>query len=362
MNIVIPMAGAGSRFVDVGIDIPKPLIEVLGNTLIEHAIKSFDVEGRFIFITRDYGKSYNNTLSTILKTLRPESIEIKVSSVTSGAVESVLRAQEFIDNDDSLVVYNCDQKIEWDPYVLLNHIKNKDPSALLVLYKSTNPKNSFAEISDDNIVRVAEKNPISDNALIGFHYWKHGSDFCTSANKLMDHYRSSGSPECYVSETYNYLYKKINAYFIANNVYVPLGTPEDVSKFVGKEREYNENKPKTLFIDIDGTISKHQHAISGVYQNTAEVLPGVIKKFDEWDSAGYRIILTTGRKESTRAVTEKQLEEMQISYDMLIMGVGSGTRVIINDKLNTDMFDRAVSINVITDNGFENVDWEKHGL
>lgn len=362
MNIVIPMAGAGSRFANAGFDTPKPLIEVMGKAMVEHAIRSFDVDGRFIFITRDFGELHNRILSNVLKTLRPESIEIKIDTVTSGAVESALHAQRFIDNDSPLVIYNCDQKIDWDADVLLNHIEEKDPDALLVLYKSTNPCNSFAEIVDNNIVRVAEKNPISDNALIGFHYWKHGSDFCASASKLMDHYRSSGSPECYVSETYNYLYKKVSAYFIANNVYIPLGTPEDVSKFVGKEREYDENKPKTLFIDIDGTIAKHQHAISGVYQNKTEVLPGVIKKFDEWDSAGYRIILTTGRKESARAVTEKQLEEMQISYDMLIMGVGTGNRILINDKLSEDMFDRASAINVITDAGFENTDWEKYGL
>jgi len=362
MNIVIPMAGAGSRFANAGFDVPKPLIEIMGKTMVEHAIQSFNIDAQFIFITRDFGEFNNAHLSNVLQTLRPESIAIKIDAVTSGAVESVLHAQELIDNDDSLVIYNCDQKINWDPNVLLNHIEEKDPDALLVLYKSTNPCNSFAEILDDDIVLVAEKNPISDNALIGFHYWKHGSDFCKSAFKLMEHYRSSGSPECYVSETYNYLNKKVKAFFIADNVYVPLGTPEDVSKFVGKIKEYDENKPKTLFIDIDGTIAKHEHAISGVYQNTGKVLPGVTKKFDEWDSAGYRIILTTGRKESAREVTIKQLEQMQISYDMLIMGVGTGSRILINDKLNNDMFDRALAINVITDVGFENIDWETYGL
>lgn len=362
MNILIPMAGAASRFVKVGIDIPKPLIEVLGKTLIEHSIQSFPVDEKFIFITRDFGKTYNKQLARLLKTLCPNSIEIKIDGVSSGAVETCLAAEEYINNSEPLIIYNCDQKIQWDHNVLLRYLKDNDPEALLVLYNSKDPKNSFAEIKNDVVINVVEKNPISENALIGFHYWKNGSDFCSSAERLMKSYRSSGSPECYISETYNYLLKKIDPFFVSNNVYIPLGTPEDIQKFIGKEREYDENKPKTLFIDIDGTILKHQHAISGVYQNSAQVLPGVIKKFDEWDSAGYRIILVTGRKESARKVTIQQLEDMQISYDMLIMGVGTGNRILINDKLSENMFDRASSINVLTDQGFENIDWDKCGL
>ena len=115
MNIVIPMAGLGSRFAKVGVNEPKPLIKVFGKTLIEHSINSFNVEGRFIFITREFENSpYNDELSALLKELRPESIEIRVKKVTSGATETALLASEYINNEDPLVIYNCDQLINWE--------------------------------------------------------------------------------------------------------------------------------------------------------------------------------------------------------------------------------------------------------
>lgn len=364
MNIIIAMAGAGTRFHKVGITTPKPLIEVLGKTLIEYSIQSFNVEGRFIFITRDFDNPEDNKkLSDLLKKLRPESIEIKLPSVTSGATESVLFAKEYIDNNEPLVIYNCDQWINWNANHFLNFIKEKNPDAALVLYNSKDPKNSFAEIISGQITKVVEKQPISDHALIGMHYWAKGKDFVASAEKLLENFRINGKPECYISETFNYLENEnILPYHIADHVYVPLGTPEDVSRFVGRVAEYNNNKPKTLFIDIDGTILKHAHVISEVYGQPGMLLPSVLDKFNFWDSQGHKIILVTARKESTRKITEKQLESLGIAYDYLLMGITSGQRFLINDKLNHNDLDRAIGINVITDQGFNSTRWEDFDL
>ena len=365
MNIVIPMAGLGSRFAKVGIQEPKPLIKVLGKTLIEHSIDSFNVEGRFIFITREFDNTaYNDELSALLKQLRPESIEIRIKNVTSGATESVLLASEYINNDDPLVIYNCDQLINWNADDFVQWLEQKDPDGALVLYNSTDPKNSFAEVTDGLITKLVEKQAISNHALIGFHYWKHGSDFVASSHKLMENFRITGQPECYVSETYNYLNagSTILPYHIADHVYVPLGTPEDVSRYVGKVKEFKTAKPKTLFIDIDGTILKHQHTISEVYAKEAEILPKVVDKINEWDSQGHKIIIVTARKESTREITEQQLREFGIAWDQLVMGVGGGTRVLINDKLDKNDLDRAIGVNVITNGGFGSTSWEDYDL
>ena len=70
----------------------------------------------------------------------------------------------------------------------------------------------------------------------------------------------------------------------------------------------------------------------------------------------------TGRKESARKVTEKFLEELAIPYDQLIMGVGNGNRILINDKITQVSFDRASSVNVVTNGGFNDTDWKKYGL
>lgn len=364
MNIIIAMAGAGTRFHKVGIKTPKPLIEVLNKTLIEYSINSFNVPGRFIFITRDFPDPQDNQcLSELLKRLRPESVEIKLKAVTSGATESVLFAKDLIDNDDPLVIYNCDQWINWNVEDFLSFVKDKSPDAALVLYNSRDPKNSFAEIIDGKITRVVEKQAISDHALIGLHYWARGKDFVKSAKKLLEIFRSNGKPECYISETFNYLdVDKILPYHIADHVYVPLGTPEDVSKYVGKVKEYHFDKPRTLFVDIDGTILKHMHIISDVYAKPPELLPGVQEKFNSWDSQGHKIIIVTARKESTRAITEQQLAQLGLAYDQLIMGVSSGQRILINDKLTHNDADRAMSINVITDQGFNSINWGDYDL
>lgn len=364
MNIVIPMAGLGSRFQKAGIAEPKPLIEVLGKTLIEYSVDSFDVPGRFIFITREFDDpKYNEELSALLKRLRPESVEICVKTVTSGATETVLLAREYIDNTDPLVVYNCDQYINWDAGEFLSWVKRKNPAAALVLYNSRDPKNSFAQIENGVITNLVEKQAVSDHALIGFHYWQQGADFVYSAEQLMEWFRTNGKPECYISETFNYLNPQdVLPYHIADHVYVPLGTPEDVAKYIGKVKEFKTAKPKTLFIDIDGTVLKHQHSISDVYSAPAEILPNVVAKINEWDSHGHKIIFVTARKESTRAITEQQLRQFGLAWDQLIMGVGGGARVLINDKLNRTDLDRAIGVNVVTNAGFGTVSWDDYDL
>ena len=93
-----------------------------------------------------------------------------------------------------------------------------------------------------------------------------------------------------------------------------------------------KGKSKTIFCDLDGTLVKHSHPCEA--QNPElelEVLPGTHEKLDEWDTKGYHIVITTGRKESTREATIKQLQRAGILYDQLIMGFGPAVRYLIND-------------------------------
>lgn len=366
MKVLIPMAGAGSRFQKVGYQMPKPLITVANRTLIEHSIRSFDVCAQFIFITRKFeNPTHNQELSALLKSLRPESVEIQLDVLTNGASETCLAAKEYIDNDEPLVIYNCDQIFNWDPQEFLNFIHKRNPDGAVVLYKNRDPKNSFADVRRDQVCQLVEKQVISDHALVGFHYWAQGKDFVHSAQQLVDKFHLSGKPECYVSETYNYLIaqgKTILPFHISNNKFIPLGTPEDVNRYLGKLQEFTSNKPKTIFCDVDGTILKHAHVISDVLMGQAQVLDQVREKFNQWDSQGHKIILVTARKESARRITELHLQQLGIAYDHLLMGMTSGCRVLINDKLTDLDVDRAVAVNVITDEGFAQVDWKDTGL
>ena len=90
-------------------------------------------------------------------------------------------------------------------------------------------------------------------------------------------------------------------------------------------------RPKTVFLDIDGTLLKHYGSLSLCGIMPPVLLDGVHEKLDEWDKKGYRIILITGRKESMRELTENHLKTVGINYDRLIMGIGNGPRVLIND-------------------------------
>lgn len=95
----------------------------------------------------------------------------------------------------------------------------------------------------------------------------------------------------------------------------------------------SDTRPKTIFCDIDGTLVKHfPPTLTQLPDHKMQILDGTIDKINQWDRLGYNIILVTGRKECMRKVTEKQLSEVGIIYDQLIMGIGGGTRVLINDK------------------------------
>ena len=107
------------------------------------------------------------------------------------------------------------------------------------------------------------------------------------------------------------------------------------------------NKSKTIFCDLDGTLVKHCNPVEIQDPNLKlEVLKGTHEKLRDWDNKGYTIIITTGRKESLRSVTEKLLSECGIIYDKLIMGIGGGKRYLINDRKPYGDEDYAVAINI----------------
>lgn len=110
----------------------------------------------------------------------------------------------------------------------------------------------------------------------------------------------------------------------------------------------------TIFLDIDGTLLKHQGSLTLLMTEPPQIISGVIDKLNEWEGRGFNIVLTTGRKESQRALTERQLENLGIFYDQLIMGIGGGPRYLINDK-KPDGKETAFAFNVKRNGGLEDV-------
>lgn len=117
-----------------------------------------------------------------------------------------------------------------------------------------------------------------------------------------------------------------------------------------------DTRPATIFCDIDGTLVVHAKPTDAqLPSHKLDILEGTIEKLLEWDKLGYRIILTTGRKESLRKVTETQLAKAGIIYDQLIMGIGGGKRYLINDKKPNSTENYAVAINLERNKGIQNI-------
>lgn len=356
MKVVIPMAGLGSRFSKTHEE-PKPLIKIHNKSLIRHSVESLDIDCGYIFITREYDDfSYNEKLSKELAQLGVDFNEVRIKSLTSGAAETSLYAEDYIDPEEELVITNCDQFLLWDSGDFLNFCRSDVSEGCVLSYNSSDPKNSFIQLNNEKVVSLVEKNPISNHALVGVHYWSKSKYFFDSAKKLIK--KRNNKKESYISETYNFMIsdgKSVGYYKINSNNYIPLGTPSDLLKANGIMSEYFTNSPSTIFIDLDGTILKHSHRYSLIHTGP-KLLDGVREKLDYWDSIGHTIVLVTARKESARKQTEEDLRSLMVPYDQLIMGVSSGNRYLINDKLNESSNDRAISINVITDSGLKGVD------
>lgn len=113
-------------------------------------------------------------------------------------------------------------------------------------------------------------------------------------------------------------------------------------------------KRKTLFIDIDGTLFKHYGSLQAIFQNEPELLPGVMDKIEEWKFHEHFICITTARPESMRKLTEEQLQKVGLFYDLLIMGLPHGERIVINDS-KPNIKDTAIGISIPRNEGLQKV-------
>jgi dTDP-glucose pyrophosphorylase len=232
MNVLIPMAGAGSRFSAAGYTFPKPLIDVNGKPMIQMVVENLNIDANFVFVVqKEHREKYN--LDTLLNLIAPNCKVVEVDGLTEGAACTALLAKEYIDSDAPLFFANSDQFVEWDSNEFFYKMNETDADGGIVTFKATHPKWSFAKIDDNGIVtEVAEKNPISDLATVGFYYWKHGSDFVKYAEQMItNNVRVNG--EFYVCPVFN---QAIDGGKVIRTFDVPkmwgTGTPEDLKYYL----------------------------------------------------------------------------------------------------------------------------------
>ena len=236
-NIVIPMAGKGSRFTQAGYAQPKPLLPVHGKPMIDVVVENLrpTTLHRFIFICqREHLDSYG--LRAHLKSLAQNVEIIAIDSVTEGAACTVLLAEHLINNSQPLMIANCDQyvAVSMDHYLASMSQGNHD--GFIMTMTAHDPKWSFIRYdASGKIKEVVEKQVVSSEATVGIYNYRRGSDF-VSAAKAMIHADDRVNGEFYVAPVYNYLIKRglsvgfLNIGSDGAGMY-GLGTPEDLKSF-----------------------------------------------------------------------------------------------------------------------------------
>ena len=235
LNVLIPMAGAGSRFEKAGYTFPKPLIDVNGKPMIQVVVDNLNLDANFIYVVqKSHRQKYN--LDTLLNLITPNCTIIEVDGLTEGAACTALMAKDLINNDNPLFFANSDQYVEWNSNEFMYKMQETNFDGGIVTFKSTHPKWSFVKLDENNFASiVAEKNPISDLATVGYYFWKNGADFVKYAEQMINN-NIRVNNEFYVCPVFNEAIndgKKIIT-FNASKMW-GIGTPEDLDLFLRKK-------------------------------------------------------------------------------------------------------------------------------
>lgn len=232
MNILVPMAGAGSRFQNAGYTFPKPLIDVNGMPMIQRVISNLNIDANYIFVVqKEHREKYH--LDTMFTLFVPNFTVIETDGITEGAACTTLLAKEYIDNDSPLLMANADQLINWNSNEFMYKMQEQHVDGCIITFTSTHPMFSFAKLDERGMVtRVAEKNPISNQATTGHYYWTRGCDYVKYAEQMIAK-NTRVNNEFYVCPVYNEAIedgKTISTYHVEKMW--SLGTPEDLNYYL----------------------------------------------------------------------------------------------------------------------------------
>ena len=233
MNILIPMAGAGSRFEKAGYKEPKPLINIFEKPMIQWVIENIKCDdANYIFIVQENHFNKYDIKNTINKLCKKYEI-IKINGITEGAACTTLFAKSYINNNQKLIIANSDQFVEWSNNDFKEFYSNDNIDCNILTFKSNHPKWSYVKLNKNNFVEeVAEKKVISNIATVGIYFWKNGNDYVKYAEQMISK-NIRVNNEFYVCPIFNEALidnKKISIKTIQKRW--GLGTPEDLDNFI----------------------------------------------------------------------------------------------------------------------------------
>lgn len=262
MQIIIPMAGNSQRFKDYGFEKPKYLIEVFGKKLLQYSLESLPLKmcDKLIFVVlEEHQKKYGilHEIDIVLQNLKFDENKydvVMLQEVTRGQTETCYAAMHKLNPEDSLIIYNIDTyfKIDYMNFMFtkcvdgdnVSYVDVNNCDGYILAVEKEGEQWSFAENDENGFVKkTAEKQRISNNALVGFYHFKKAKYFLSAALDQLKENKSVKN-EFYVAPIYNYLIEVRGLKFKVEKVdeFVPLGTPEEVFEFVKSKR--SQTKPR----------------------------------------------------------------------------------------------------------------------
>lgn len=243
LNIVIPMAGKGQRFVDAGYKTPKTLLEMGGDLIIKHIVDTMDTKGaQFIFIVRqDHCDGHG--LDKKLLEMKPDAKIIRINELTQGAICTVLLAKEHFNDDDPVIIKDCDQIINWNPEHFLDFVRRNKADGAVVTIHTDRPNYSFSKLDSKGIViQTAEKSVISNNGHTGIYYFAKGSDLVKYGESMIAK-NIRVNNEFYTAPVYNEFIQdgKLILHYPVAEMF-QLGTPEELEGNKEKVEEFLKSR------------------------------------------------------------------------------------------------------------------------
>ena len=238
LNIVVPMAGLGSRFTEAGYKDPKPLIPVHGIPMIEVVINNLRplAEHRFIFICQEqHDRQYG--IKSFLKALEPDCDVICIDGLTQGAACTVLKAKQFINGDHPLMIANCDQWVNQSIDRYLAAFDTSQYAGFIMTMRASATKWSYVKRdAAGRVCAVVEKQVVSDEATVGIYNFAAGKEFVAAAEAMIAA-NNRVNNEFYVAPTYTQLAtwgKNIGTLSVGTDLdgMYGLGTPPDLQRFL----------------------------------------------------------------------------------------------------------------------------------
>lgn len=236
VSVVMPMAGRGQRFLDSGVTVPKPLIQIAGRSILEWILRTLAIPGgRYIFIVRQEHVA-DHGIDKFLRRLVPGCDVIVIDRVTEGAACTVMLAEQFIDGESEMVIKDCDQIINWHAPNFFDFVRRHGADGAVVTVATQNPGFSYARLDPacTRVVETKEKRVISAFGCSGLYYFARGSEFVRYSRQMIGK-NIRVNNEFYVSPIYNEYIddgRLILNYPIAEML--SFNTPEELAHYEAK--------------------------------------------------------------------------------------------------------------------------------